>query len=108
MSIHWDKDTPMPEDMKRHPEEIWRAFCEMHKLVFRFVPSGECPRWYCEYPGHFAASKVPFTVEKGKVFVKARVDYISRQIKLIKEDDTPFKLYKEYEKFAQKPGNRYP
>jgi creatinine amidohydrolase len=64
--------------------------------------------WYCEYPGHFAASKVPFTAEKGKVFVNARTNYLVKQIKLIKNDETPLKLYQEYMKYTEKPANRYP
>jgi len=64
--------------------------------------------WYADYPGHFCGEKVSFSKEKGKIFLEEHVNQIAKQIKLIKSDDTPVKLYKEFHARAKKPKNRYP
>ena len=64
--------------------------------------------WYSDFPGHFAAEKVPLTAEKGRVFVEAHVRNIVEQIQLIKSDDSPITLYEEFHDRATKPANRYP
>ncbi len=64
--------------------------------------------WYSDFPGHQAAEKVQFTAEKGRAVVEAHVDYILRQIRLVKSDETPIKLYRQFHERAQKPANRYP
>jgi creatinine amidohydrolase len=64
--------------------------------------------WYANYPGHLAASKAPFTPEKGEILIENHVDFIRRQIRLVKEDDTPTTLYREFHQRARKPENRYP
>lgn len=61
--------------------------------------------WYADHPGHLAAEKVPFTAEKGKVYVQARVGRIVKQIRLVKSDETPIQLYREFHKRATRPSN---
>jgi creatinine amidohydrolase len=64
--------------------------------------------WYADYPGHFAASKAPFSPEKGEIVIDNHVDFLIGQIRLVKEDDTPTTLYREFHQRARKPENRYP
>ncbi|MBD3240824.1 MAG: creatininase family protein [Chitinivibrionales bacterium] len=64
--------------------------------------------WYADFPGHFAGDKVRLTKKKGEAFVKAKVRRLVEQIRLIKSDDTPSKLYREYLRRSQSPANRYP
>ena len=64
--------------------------------------------WYSDFPGHQAAEKVKFTAEKGKAIVDAHVDYIIRQIRLVKSDETPIELYRQFHERAENPANRYP
>ena len=64
--------------------------------------------WYSDYPGHLAASRVPFTAEKGESLVRDHVEFLIRQIRLVKEDDTPLTLYREFHERAERPENRYP
>ncbi len=64
--------------------------------------------WYSDYPGHFCGNKVAFSEEKGNIFLEEHVKYIANQVKLIKKDNTPLKLYKEFHKRARNPKNRYP
>ena len=64
--------------------------------------------WYSDYPGHLAASRVPFTAEKGESLVRDHVEFLVRQIRLVKEDDTPLTLYREFHERAERPENRYP
>ena len=64
--------------------------------------------WYADYPGHFCADRTVPTPEKGRVFVREHVSQLVRQIRLVKQDDTPLRLLKEYHARADKPKNRYP
>ena len=64
--------------------------------------------WYSDYPGHLAAEKVEFTAEKGRVIIEAHAKIIAGQIRVVKEDDMPIELYREFHQRAGKPENRYP
>lgn len=62
--------------------------------------------WYAKYPGHLAADKTPATAEKGKVIVECKIKRLAEAIKLLKQDNTAFELYKKYHKQTQKPSTK--
>ncbi|MGE5558404.1 MAG: creatininase family protein [Bacillota bacterium] len=64
--------------------------------------------WYADFPGHFAGERVSLTEEKGKAFTEEHVKNLVEQVRLLKSDDTPMELYKEFLGRVQKPENRYP
>jgi creatinine amidohydrolase len=75
-------------------------------LPFREAGISTGVDWYADYPGHFAGERVPLTHEKGEAFVKAHVALLVRQLKLIKRDDTPLSLYREYHSRTASLENR--
>lgn len=62
--------------------------------------------WYADHPGHFAADSTKGSAEKGKALVALRLKQLVEQIKLVKSDNTPFELYKEFHSRTQKPSNK--
>lgn len=64
--------------------------------------------WYSNFPGHFCGDRVTMNAEKGKAMVDAHVEHLAAQIRLVKEDDTPMALYREFHRRAVDPANRYP
>ncbi|OGJ90400.1 MAG: hypothetical protein A2268_13490 [Candidatus Raymondbacteria bacterium RifOxyA12_full_50_37] len=64
--------------------------------------------WYADYPGHFAGDQTPCTAQKGKKIQQAHVNTLVRQIRVVKKDDAPARLYREFLKRAKKPANRFP
>jgi len=52
--------------------------------------------WYSDYPEHYAGEAEPSSAEKGKVFLRERVEHIVKAIKLVKKNDAPAKLQKEF------------
>lgn len=59
--------------------------------------------WYSRFPNHIAADEVPFTAEKGEVFVAEHIDVLIRQIRAVKNDATSKKLYSRFIESARKP-----
>ena len=64
--------------------------------------------WYADYPGHLAAGPAPFTAEKGDKLIAHHAEFIAKQVRLVKNDNTPSELYEEFHKRAKQPENRYP
>jgi creatinine amidohydrolase len=64
--------------------------------------------WYSDQPGHFKSDSTKGTREKGKIFTESHVKHVIRQIRLVKKDDTPLRLYKEFHQRALKPANVLP
>ncbi len=60
-------------------------------------------RWYSDQPGHLKADGVSGSAEKGAAHVRDRIDRLVKQIRLIKKDDTPMELYREFHKRAAAP-----
>jgi len=78
------------------------------KRISKFSDTGldSAIGWYSNFPNHFAGEKVSFTKEKGKVLIDGHIGSIVKQIQLVKKDNTPFELYKEYSKRKHKPENQ--
>jgi creatinine amidohydrolase len=52
--------------------------------------------WYAEYPEHFAADTTKGSARKGEKLVELRLKHLVKQVKLVKEDNSPFELYTEF------------
>jgi len=59
--------------------------------------------WYSNNPGHLFADQTPGSPEKGKLIVKTRTKRLVEMIRLLKNDNTPFELYKQFHKQGRSP-----
>jgi len=62
--------------------------------------------WYSNHPAHLAADSTNGSAEKGKALVELRLKQLTKQIQLVKNDNTPFELYKEFHSRIQNPSNK--
>ena len=62
-------------------------------------------RWYSDQPGHLRSDGTPGSAEKGEAHVRDRIDTLVKQIRLIKKDNTPMELYREFHERASSPSN---
>ncbi len=59
--------------------------------------------WYASHPGMLGCDKTPGTREKGEYILEYRVQKLVEIIRLVKEDDTPVRLYREFSECARHP-----
>jgi len=70
---------------------------------FKDLGVGSPMGWYADHPGHFHGDRTPGTPEKGKIAFEYERDHVVRILKLIKSDDTPERLYREFHGRAKAP-----
>ncbi len=59
--------------------------------------------WYSDHPGHYCSDKTPGTREKGEALVKANIDHLASQIRIVKKDKRAAALYHEFHSRSRKP-----
>jgi len=59
--------------------------------------------WYANHPGHLCADRTPGSPEKGRLIVETRIKRLAEMIRLLKNDNTPFELYKQFHKQGRSP-----
>ena len=52
--------------------------------------------WYADYPGMLCADRTICSAEKGERFLAQELEGLIELIRLVKRDDTPLKLYREF------------
>lgn len=52
--------------------------------------------WYADYPGMLCADRTLCSAEKGKRFLEQQLEGLIELIRLVKRDDTPLELYREF------------
>ena len=72
--------------------------------AFRQCKLGTPVDWYADHPGHLAADRVPGTAEKGCIIMDYEANRLAEAIRLVKADDTPLRLYREYCDRAVRPN----
>ena len=52
--------------------------------------------WYADYPGMLCADRTLCSAEKGKRFLEQQLEGLIELIRLVKRDETPLELYREF------------
>ncbi len=79
------------------------GYCMQREEPFRKYGVNTATGWYAEHPGMLGADKTPGTLEKGKYILDYRVQKLAEIIRLVKEDETPVRLYREFSAATQNP-----
>lgn len=71
---------------------------------FREYKVGTPTNWYSRHPDMLRGDRTEATAEKGKVFLDGEIATIAEVVRLIKTDDEPVRLYREFHARCQAPG----
>lgn len=71
--------------------------------AFRKFKVDTATGWYAGHPGMLSADQTPGSAEKGEYILEFRSRRLAEIIRLVKEDDTPVRLYREFSDLAGHP-----
>lgn len=78
------------------------------EAAFRKLNAHTPSWWYAKHPRMLAADTTPATREKGKLAFRDEAEGLAELVRLVKRDDTPGRLYREFHARSRRPLEPYP